>query len=164
MLRILILANLFYLSVIAGGISHTLDSSGGIIAEPSRVKLLNSERNDAAAVLFSDKFAKRKPSPKTSPQLGNIAYDYMYEELISGPFGPHGPDVKFRLSHNQGVYHRIYDISGSCIFGVITPLEMGWHTFVFTGIDKNGFPLPKGLYFYRLFCEDTTIVLKIRQW
>ena len=45
----------------------------------------------------------------------------------------------------------------------ITPLEVGSHTFVFTGIDKNGFPLPKGLYFYRITCEDTTIVLKIHK-
>jgi hypothetical protein len=162
MLRILILAILFYIPAIARENSHTLDTSGGINAEPSRVKLLDSERNSAAAVLFSDNFTKNESSPKAFPQLSNITYDYI-EELISGPWGPHGLDVKFRLSHDQGIYHRIYDIAGSCIFGVITPLEIGWHTFVFTGIDKNGFPLQKGLYFYRLTCEDTTIVLKIRQ-
>jgi hypothetical protein len=148
MLRILILANLFYLSAIAGGNSHTLDSSGGIIAEPSRVIVLDSERNSAAARL--------------NININSYNFGYIYENSgrnYPGPWG--GGDrlhIELPVPFAQLVEHNVYIITGECLFKAHTWLPMGRHDFEFSGYDDKGNRLPSGFYWYRVTTTDTIIV------
>lgn len=145
----LILASLCTLPAIAGGNSHTLDSRGGVIAEPNRVIVLDSERNGAASRL------------NTNINCYDFGYIYENSGRFSGPWG--GGDrlhIEFPVPFAQLVEHKVYTITGECLFNAHTWLPMGRHDFVFSGYDDRENRLPSGFYWYRVTITDTTIVKK----
>ena len=145
---------------------YGIDTDGYVDGQDIELRLFSQELGEELYVTYSfnsDSYGD-KPVTIGSIHVHNqtaVPVEFGLEQNYPNPFNP-TTTIDVSVASDSQITLNIYDINGRLVSTLADGVyDMGYHSFVWNGLDQTGNKVSAGIYFYSLQTEGMSITKKM---